>query len=620
MKVCSVVLLAICASTSLFAQNNYPIKHVVFMIKENRSFDHYFGQYPGVDGATTGETSSGTIIPLQPMPDMAPHDTGHDWPSAVVSINNGKMNGFDLTPGGNTNGDFLAYSQMSQQDIPNYFTYAKNFVISDRTFSSTIGPSLPNHMYAIAGTAAGVISVPGNEGKDYSWGCDTDLKSMTVQVMDLQGNVTTQFPCFDFETLGDIMDQNGVTWKYYAPPNGQQGYEFSVYNNVRHIRYGSDWNTNVVNESTFQSDAMNGNLPQVSWLVDGIANEHPLNSTCYGENWTVANINAIMQGPDWDSTAIFLVWDDFGGFFDHVAPPSKDIYGLGPRVPLLIISPYAKPGYVAHNTIYEFGSVLKFIEEVFNLPSLGMRDATANDPMDSFNFNQNVNPPLVLNQRSCPLVNSSFNFFDEAVGFPILGQVQLFNPTSSPYKVNSLQVTSGDFTVKGCTGKVIQPGTYCFFNIYFNPTQSGTRTATVTINDTGPNSPQTVALSGMGTYLNLPQKQTFTTGEKIGVPTEKSFQVRNIGTTPITVSSMGEVGSDFSIKSNCVTTLSPGQRCQVQVTFTPSALGPRWGQITVQDSEVGSPHYVRLVGTGIPANAQSKKVSEKEILTNRFQD
>lgn len=604
---------------SAAAQNNTPIKHVVFIIKENRSFDHYFGKFPNADGATNGTTSNGTVIPLQPMYDQAPHDTGHDWWSAVVAIDNGKMDRFDLTPGGNTNGDFLAYSQMSETDIPRYWKYAQNFALSDRMFSSTIGPSLPNHMYAIAGTAVGVISVPAKEGKDHSWGCDTDLKNMTVLVMNQNGDITPEFPCFNFETLGDIMDEHNISWKYYAPSRGEQGYEFSVYNNVQHIRFGSDWKTHVVPQKGFEADAIAGNLPAVSWLVDGAANEHPLYSTCYGENWTVRKINAIMQGPDWSSTAIFLVWDDFGGFYDHVAPPYQDYLGLGPRVPLLIISPYAKPGYISH-TVYEFGTVLKFIEETFNLPSLGTRDQTSNDPMDSFDFGQTPNPPLVMGQRSCEMINESLSFLDEPIGFDVTNLMMFFNTTSQPVTINNIQITKGDFTTQHCTNKVIQPGFYCDFEVTFKPTQPGERTATLTVTTTDANSPHIVSVTGMGSPLNLPSKVTFQQPQSIGVPVSKTFQVRNIGTNIINISSIASVGEDFTIQSTCPASLKPGQRCQLQVTFTPSTIGPRWAQITVTDDDPGNPHYIRLVGYGVKSGSKAQIMPEDELGRNPDQD
>jgi phospholipase C len=140
----------------------------------------------------------------------------------------------------------------------------------------------------------------------------------------------------------------------------------------------------------------------VSWLLPpGEYSEHPPGSMCEGENWTASVLNAVMQGPDWNSTAVFVTWDDFGGFYDHVAPPQVDQFGLGPRVPLLIISPYAKAGYVSH-TVYEHTSVLKFIETRYGLKALTSRDAAANNMLDSFNFAQAPQAPLLLQPRTCP--------------------------------------------------------------------------------------------------------------------------------------------------------------------------------------------------------------------------
>jgi phospholipase C len=122
---------------------------------------------------------------------------------------------------------------------------------------------------------------------------------------------------------------------------------------------------------------------------------------CEGENWTVSVLNAVMQGPEWNSTVVFMTWDDFGGFYDHVAPPQVDQFGLGPRVPLLIISPYAKPGYVSH-TVYDHTSILKFVETRYGIPALTSRDAWANAMLDSFDFGRPPRPPLLLSTRTCP--------------------------------------------------------------------------------------------------------------------------------------------------------------------------------------------------------------------------
>lgn len=376
------------------------IQHIVFIIKENRSFDNYFGTFPGADGATSGELSTGQVIPLGHTPDRTPNDICHAWGCAHKAENHGSMNQFDLIPGGDTlvNGTPLSYTQLTQADIPNYFAYAQNFVLADHMFSSLQGPSFPNHLYTVAGQAGGAIDLPTSAS---AWGCDAPSNS-TVTVLESDGDTEDEFPCFDFQTLADSLQNAGISWKYYAPGPRQSGYVWSALDAIKHIRMGPLWASNVVSDTQFATDAQNGSLPAVSWLVttDG-RSEHPPFSTCIGENWTVQQINAIMQGPDWNSTAIFLTWDDFGGFYDHVMPPDVDQFGLGPRVPLLIISPFAKKGYISH-TQYEFSSVLKFIENRFALSSLTARDTQANDTTDSFDFSQSPRAPLILQTRTCP--------------------------------------------------------------------------------------------------------------------------------------------------------------------------------------------------------------------------
>jgi phospholipase C len=376
------------------------IKHIVFIVKENRSFDNYFGQFPGANGATKGTVSTGTVITLGQSPDKMPYDLGHSWQDAHTAINGGAMNQFDLVVNGSKNGQYLGYTQFTSADIPNYWTYAQKFTLADNMFSSLTGPSFPNHLYTVAATSGGAINNPhGVQGS--SWGCDADAGEV-VEVMDKSGSISEQPPCFDFQTLADSLQNAGISWKYYAPPQGDPGYIWSILDAINHIRNGSLWNSNVVPDSQFASDAQAGNLSAVSWLVTTLnQSEHPPASTCAGENWTVQQINAIMQGPLWNSTAIFLTWDDFGGFYDHAAPPTADQYGLGPRVPLLIISPYAKAANIAH-TQYEFSSFLAFVETRFGLKSLGGRDSTANNMLDSFNFNQQALGPVVLNTRTCP--------------------------------------------------------------------------------------------------------------------------------------------------------------------------------------------------------------------------
>jgi phospholipase C len=374
------------------------IKHIVFIVKENRTFDNYFGTFPRADGATSGTISTGDVIPLRHAPDMTPRDIDHSYQAAVKAIDGGAMDRFDLIAGGNVNGDFLAYSQYYESDIPNYFAYARNFVLADAFFSSLQGPSFPNHLYTVGAQSGKAINNPANSNNH--WGCDAPANSL-VQTLEDDGSIVPVYPCFDFDTLADRLEEEGLSWKYYAPGEGQSGYIWSALDAIRHIRLTSLWQQHVVPTAQFVQDAQNGQLPAVSWLVVGSGlSEHPPASVCLGENWTVAQLNAVMSGPDWNSTVVFLTWDDFGGFYDHVAPPVVDNFGFGPRVPFLIISPWAKRGHITHTTL-EFSSVLKFIEERFDLDPLTERDQDANDLIDSFDFDHRPRKPLLLQARQC---------------------------------------------------------------------------------------------------------------------------------------------------------------------------------------------------------------------------
>jgi phospholipase C len=374
------------------------IKHVVIIVKENRTFDNYFGTFPGADGATTGVISTGDTIPLGHTPDRTPHDIDHSYQAAVKAIDGGAMDQFDLIAGGNVNGEFLAYTQLTEQDIPNYFAYARAFTLADAMFSSLTGPSFPNHLYTVGAQSGGAINNPANsQGR---WGCDSPANSR-VQTLDDDGNFGKPvYPCFDFDTLADRLEEKGLSWKYYAPGEGQPGYIWSALDAIAHIRLTDLWTQHVVPDTQFEQDALNGDLPAVSWVVTGAGSEHPPSSSCVGENWTVRQINAIMQGPRWKSTAVFITWDDFGGFYDHVPPPAVDNFGFGPRVPLLIISPYARPGFISH-TVYEFSSLLRFVEARFRLEPLTDRDSAANDLLDSFDFTQRPLRRVILQERDC---------------------------------------------------------------------------------------------------------------------------------------------------------------------------------------------------------------------------
>ena len=382
------------------------IQHIVFIIKENRSFDMYFGAFPGADGATSAVISTGERVSLRHGTDRMPRDIGHDWEDVRTAIHDGQMDRFDLIRGNRRN-EMLSLTQFLRSDIPNYWSYAEHFALADRMFSSLAGPSFPNHLYTVAAQSGGAISNPNS----FAWGCDADERTR-VEVLGPTGQFSRQYPCFDMTTVTDRLEAAGVSWQYYAPQHGQRGYIWSALDAVRHVRFSPQWQARVVPVSTFADDAAKGTLPAVSWLIpDFDVSEHPTVhafagttlsvSACAGENWTVQQINAIMQGPLWPTTAIVLTWDDFGGFYDHVAPPAADQFGLGPRVPLIVISPYAKEGVVSHTT-YEFASVLQMIENRHRLKALTSRDVEAASLLDMFDFTQVPAPPLVLPLRSCP--------------------------------------------------------------------------------------------------------------------------------------------------------------------------------------------------------------------------
>jgi phospholipase C len=377
------------------------IDHFVFIIKENRSFDHYFGLFPGADGARSGHTSDGETVPLSEAPDQISPDISHSAPAADEAIDQGRMDYFDRVAGALSLGVDRAYTQMHAQDIPDYWAYARTFTLDDHFFSTIAGPSLPNHLITIAAQAGEVTSNPAlSNGR---WGCDSPANS-TVVTLSPTGQQGVARPCFDFTTLVDRLNGQHIDWRYYAPLYGQSGYIWSTLDAIRHVRYSNQWDTNVVSWRQFEQDVSQGHLPAVTWLItDAAHSEHPPASTCLGENTTVSEVNAIMRSRFWNDTAIFVTWDDFGGFYDHMAPPHYDNLGWGPRVPTLVISPYARRGYVDH-TAYDFSSLLRLVEERFGLAPLTQRDATAADLTGSFDFSSGPAPPLILSGHQCPII------------------------------------------------------------------------------------------------------------------------------------------------------------------------------------------------------------------------
>jgi phospholipase C len=269
------------------------------------------------------------------------------------------------------------------------------------------GPSFPNHLYTIAADNDRVIGNPEFRSRRMSillqdrWGCDAPRGTFVPVRVD--GSITRpEFPCFRIRTLGDVLSRHGISWRYYAPSQDERGYQWSIYNAIRQDRFGPAWHHNVVNTTSFVKDVDADKLPAVSWLIAPEAqSEHPPNSVCAGENWTVDQLNALMRSKEWSSTAVVVTWDDFGGFYDHVPPPQTGEFGLGPRVPMLVISPWARPGFVDH-VRWDFSSVLRLIERLHGLAPLTTRDGTADDMAEAFDFNQQPLKPLVLRSQPCP--------------------------------------------------------------------------------------------------------------------------------------------------------------------------------------------------------------------------
>lgn len=610
------------------------INHVIFLIKENRTYDNMFGAFNAKYGTKTCTLSTGQVVPTGRAPDRYEHDVDHGWASALLGMDGGKMDQFDLIAlgsgdSGDNDGDLLTCRQFTAADIPNYFAYAHNFALGANMFSSLHGPSFPNHLYTVAAESFGVIDNPFHLLNTHSWGCDgpnTSEDQEKVRILQANGVIDVQFPCFTGTTMAQTLDNAGVSWKYYAPPSTDPGYIWSIFNAISDVRNGADW-SKVVDTSNFISDVQNNQLPSVSWIITPFwQSEHPDASTCEGENATVTELNALMNNPSlWASTAVFVVWDDFGGDYDHVAPPQLDVFGFGPRVPLLVISPYAKKGHIS-TTQYEFPSVLKFIEERFGLPSLGGRDVNANDITDSFNFNQKPLPPLILTPRQCPLVSATTLPMGTAVkgvaSTSVTRRLDIYNSRAESLTIKSIASSNSQFSVTGqsCTpvtdcstgdatycsaGSVLNPQSTdgsctaaCSVCVTFSPSGPGLRTGKITVTDSDSSSPQTTTLSGLGSLVELAPALLDFGGIALGSTAVLPVTLTNIGTTAVTITSI-HANTDYTASNNCGSSVAPSGTCTINVTFKPSASAPRPGALSVVSSDHASPERVDLVGKGL---------------------
>jgi phospholipase C len=383
------------------------IKHVIVVVKENHTFDNYFGSFPGANGVSRIMLPSGMITPPH-APDQ-PRDFCHTHDCALMDY----AGNWTSVPGATMNGDNLAFAQYQEADIPNYWKYARTYTLGDNFFANLLGPSFPGHTFVLAAQAGWAIGNPPLQVSHPFWGCDQPAGS-TVDVQDQTTCQTKQvFPCFKIPSIPDALPA-GTDWRFYGSNLYLLQEIWSMFNAIDEIRNGPLWG-HVIEEKQFDTDVDQNALPPVSWLVDqDFADEHPgYSSVCQGENWTVQHLNHVMNSPIWKDTAIIITWDDFGGWYDHVKPPRQygcdptAPYGLGFRVPLLVISPYARPGFIFHEQA-EQASVPRFIETVIgstqHLSDMdpAAQDGQANDLMGAFDFTQAPLDPLPLQMRTCP--------------------------------------------------------------------------------------------------------------------------------------------------------------------------------------------------------------------------
>jgi phospholipase C len=400
------------------------IKHVVIIFQENRTPDNLFHGLPNADIANTGVNSLGHTITLAPIALANHYDLGHSHHDFVLMYDNGKMDGADkitaCTPGSSGCPPYPQFQYVKPSDVAPYFQLAQQYTFGDRMFQTNEGPSFPAHQFILSGTSAptATSNLFAAENSNLGAGCAAPSTAW-VWLVDPSGNESsTMYPCFEHPTLTDLLDTAGITWKYYTPSPGSI---WTAPNAIQHICgpvgsqcAGAEWAKNVILQKTqVLTDISSGQLSAVSWVIPtGQASDHPGVSDGSGPSWVASIVNAIGTSSYWSNTAIIITWDDWGGWYDHVPPPQviKDgiswgsgyVYGF--RVPLIVVSPYAKAAYVSHAP-HDFGSILKFIEETYGLPSLGYADARADDLSDCFNFSQT---PLQFHAIAAPLSAEHF--------------------------------------------------------------------------------------------------------------------------------------------------------------------------------------------------------------------
>ena len=399
------------------------IEHVVVIFQENRSTDNLFHDpvliAKGANIASSGVNSSGQTIALTAIPLNNDYDPLHSHAAFVSMYDGGKMDGANNIPvscavGVTTNcpPPNPQFTYVEASDVGPYFQMAEQYTFGDSMFQTNQGPSFPAHQFILSGTSAPTATsnlfAAENPNLTAAAGCIAPKESR-VALIDPSGNESSSiYPCFEHPTLSDELDAQGVSWRYYTPSAGSVWTSPNAIDHMCQAQVqggalactGSAWNNVIIPQTQVLTDIANGNLAAVSWVIpSGQASDHPSINNGSGPSWVASIVNAIGNSSYWSNTAILVTWDDWGGWYDHVPPPQVRVncsewgcgYVYGFRVPLLVISPYARPGYISHIN-HDFGSILRFIEETFGLPSLGYADAFADDLSDCFNFSQTPRP------------------------------------------------------------------------------------------------------------------------------------------------------------------------------------------------------------------------------------
>jgi phospholipase C len=391
------------------------IKHVVIVVQENRSFNNLFYGFPHARWAKYGYDSYGNKIQLLPIGLETTWDIDHSSGAFFAACNgtgsipgtNCRMNGFNneyVGCGSNCPIKHPQYAYVPHLETKPYFEMGRQYVLADEMYASNFdASSFISHQYIISGQAESAVNYPFG-----AWGCPGGPSDMITKVgPQRQIPYGYEVVCWDPNTLGDELDKASLSWAYYGESYYGSPGGWVAYQAIKHIYKGPDWSKDILSPpSQFLTDVQNGKLRAVSWVTPTCANsDHAGCGSNSGPSWVTSLVNAVGESKYWDSTAMFIFWDDYGGWYDPKPPAYVDYDGLGLRLPLLVISAYAKQDHVSH-VHYEHGSILKFVEDAFGLPRLTASDKRANSPAkDCFDF---AKPPRTYQPIQAPYDRSYF--------------------------------------------------------------------------------------------------------------------------------------------------------------------------------------------------------------------